>query len=178
MAMFLAHPAPRALTYRPGGAHPTGFLRVLILAEMLRRLGFARDARRLERAWRELYDPRGGARIPPRLLASADRVIPEVVDETAFQTRRNLAHRALADILPFGPADEAAIKAGAARLARGRVPADLPPRHLVSAAGDALNTGRIPPPRLAELVVGHLNERRPARPTPATLEAAQAALAA
>jgi hypothetical protein len=175
MAMFLAHPAPRALTYRPGSAHPTGFLRVLILAEMLRRLGFARDARRLERVWRELYDPSSGARIPPRLLASADRIIPEVVDETAFQTRRNLAHRALADIIPFGPEDEAAIKAGARHLAEGRVPDDLPPRHLVSAAGYALNMNRLSPQRLADLVVGCLNERR--RVAPAGL-AARAAVAA
>jgi hypothetical protein len=83
---------------------------------------------------RIFVDPRG-ARIPARLLTSADRVIPDIVDEIAFQTRRNLAHRALADIIPFGPAEQAAIRAGSRLLAEGRVPADLPPRHLVSAAG-------------------------------------------
>jgi hypothetical protein len=41
MMEFLAHPAPAVVTYRPGGAHPTGYLRVPILAEMLRRMGFA-----------------------------------------------------------------------------------------------------------------------------------------
>ena len=40
MAIFLAHPAPRTLTFKPGGAHPTAYLRILILAEMLRRMGF------------------------------------------------------------------------------------------------------------------------------------------
>jgi len=58
MALFLAHPAPRALTYRHGGVHPTGFLRGLILAEMLRRMGFAAEGARLERVWRTLYDTR------------------------------------------------------------------------------------------------------------------------
>ena len=31
MAVFLAHPAPRTLTYRPGSAHPTAYLRIHIL---------------------------------------------------------------------------------------------------------------------------------------------------
>src|SRR4029450_9592421 len=36
MALFLAHPAPRTLTYRPGSAHPTAYLRIHILAGMVR----------------------------------------------------------------------------------------------------------------------------------------------
>jgi hypothetical protein len=52
MAEFLAHPAHGALTYRPGSAHPTAYLRILILAEMLRRHGILpRDASRLTAAW-------------------------------------------------------------------------------------------------------------------------------
>ena len=47
MAMFLAHPADKVMTYRPGGPHPTGYLRVLILAEMVRRMGFGDEARQL-----------------------------------------------------------------------------------------------------------------------------------
>jgi hypothetical protein len=163
MALFLAHPTPRTLTFRPGGAHPTGFLRVLMLCEMLRRMGFGRDARRLEAAWRQLYHPQRGSRMPTRLLASANTVIPHVVDEIAFQTRRNLAHRALADVIPFRAEDEAAIKAGGRLLAEGRVPEGLPPRHLVSAAGHALSAGRIHPRRLAGLVVGHLTAQRAPR---------------
>lgn len=49
MAVFLAHPAPRTLTYRPGGAHPTAYLRIHILQEMLRRMGFHPEAERLRR---------------------------------------------------------------------------------------------------------------------------------
>jgi hypothetical protein len=179
MAMFLAHPRPRTLTFRPGGAHPTGFLRVLMLCEMLRRMGFGRDARRLEASWRQLYDPQRGSRMPARLLTSANTVIPHVVDEIAFQTRRNLAHRALADVIPFRAEDQAAIKAGGRLLAEGRLPDGLPPRHLVSAAGYALNAGRMHPRRLAELVVGHLTEQRAPRATGAPAPArTQPALAA
>jgi hypothetical protein len=140
------------MTYRPGGAHPTAYLRVYLLAEMMRRMGFAGDATRLLRVWQGLYRANTGHRIPPPLMSSAPRIIPEVVDEIAFQTRRNLAQRALVDVIPFRREDEEAIRAGARRLAEGR-DAALPPRHLVSAAHHALEAGRIAPQRLAHLVI-------------------------
>ncbi len=157
LAIFLAHPVPRAVTFRPGSAHPTGYIRVLILAEMLRRMGFGDEAARLGRVWRRLYDVRRFNRLPPRLLGTAPRLIPHVVDEIAFQTRRNLAHHALADVIPFRHSDEDAIRRAAAGLAGGRPPpVELPPRHLVGAASYALVSGKIRPPMLAELVVEHL----------------------
>jgi len=176
MALFLLHPSPRVLTFRPGGTHPTGFLRILILAEMLRRMGFGAEAARMERVWRRLYDPRRYPRLPAVLLGTAGALVPQIVDEIAFQTRRNLAHRALIDVIPFRTGDEEAIREGARLLVEGRVPADLPPRHMVSAAAYALATGRTSPPSLIRLVIGRLVERRP--PAAATLGAAQAALAA
>jgi hypothetical protein len=177
MAGFLSHPAPRMLTFRPGGVHPTGFLRVLILSEMLSRMGFSADAARLRRVWRTLYNPGQLARVPRQLLSSADTLLPQVVDEIAFQTRRNLAHRALVDVLRFSREDEEAIQAGMRRLIQGGVPAvDLPPRHLVSAASYALVSGRIRPAVLSARVVAQLASRHP--PAPATIAAAHAALAA
>jgi hypothetical protein len=177
MALFLAHPAPRALTYRHGGAHPTGFLRGLILAEMLRRMGFEAEGARLERVWRTLYDTRRLHRLPPRLLSSAASLLPQVVDEIAYQTRRNLAHRALADVIRFSAEDQEAIQAGSRRLIAGGAPdASLAPRHLVSAASYALASGRIKPPDLSQRVVDRLVREHP--PAPATIGAAQAALAA
>jgi hypothetical protein len=177
MALFLAHPAPRALTYRHGGVHPTAFLRVLILVEMLRRMGFAGEASRLERVWRRLYDVRRFHRLPQRLLGSAGVLLPHVVDEIAFQTRRNLAHRALADVIRFRREDEEAIQAGTRQLIEGRMPdATLPPRHLVSAASYAVGSGRVRPLTLADRVVARLASEHP--PAPPTINAAQAALAA
>lgn len=158
MAIFLAHPAPRALTYRPGSAHPTAYLRIHILVEMLRRLGFGRDADRLRQIWETLYNPRRFHRLPARLLMTSGQMIPHVVDEIAFQTRRNLAQRALVDILPFDPDDERAIRIGARQLTEGRIPENLPPRHLVSAASYALASGRIASRPLARQVIGALNE--------------------
>lgn len=169
MAMFLAHPAPRTMTYRPGGAHPTAYLRVQLLVEMLRRLGFRADADGLGDAWRELYDVRRAHRIPPRLLASADHLIPQVIDEIAFQTRRNLAQRALVDIIPFAASDEAEIRRGAAMLAEGRMPAFLRPRHLVSAASYALERGTVAPQHLSRTVIAHLSRHLAERPVPPAL---------
>jgi hypothetical protein len=157
MADFLAHPQPRTLTYRPGGAHPTAYLRVYLLAEMMRRMGFTAEGTRLLRVWQGLYRPQAGHRIPAPLMHSAPRLVPVVVDEIAFQTRRNLAQRALADIIPFRREDEDAIREGARALAAGRAP-DLPPRHLVSAAHYALAHGRVAPRQLARAVVSQLNE--------------------
>jgi hypothetical protein len=177
LAIFLSHPSPRALTYRPGAPHPTGYIRVLILAEMLRRMGFAADGARLGRVWRRLYDVRRPNRLPARLVGTAPKMIRHVVDEIAFQTRRNLAQHALADVIPFRQGDQEAIQHAARRLGEGRPPpSELPPRHLVSAASYALYSGGIRPRLLAEHVVARLAARRP--PAPPTLGAAQAALAA
>jgi hypothetical protein len=89
------------------------------------------------------------------------------VDEIAFQTRRNLAHRALVDVIPFRREDEAAIRAGARALSAGRDEAvELAPRHLVSAAHYAVGAARRPPHHLAERVIGLLNGA-PARAAPA-----------
>lgn len=161
MAIFLAHPAPRTMTYRAGGAHPTAYLRIFLLVEMLRRIGFGKEAERLRQVWDQLYNPVRPHRLPPRLLTTSSQLIPQVVDEIAFQTRRNLAHRPLAEIIPFTREDERGIREGARALEQGQH-RDLPPRHLVSAASYALARNRILPRQLAQRVFGQLNDIRQA----------------
>jgi hypothetical protein len=157
LAIFLAHPLPRAATFRPDGVHPPSYLRVLILAEMLRRMGFAGESARMRRVWRQLYSLSGFNRLPPKLLNTAPELIRHVVDEIAFQTRRNLAQHALADMIPFSQQDEEAIKRTATQLANGRPPSPgLAPRHLVSAASYALASDKIAPQLLNDLVVERL----------------------
>ena len=154
MLDFLAHPDARALTYQPGGAHPTGYIRGLLLAEMLRRMGFAAEGSRVRRMWTSLYDPSRGHRLPGQLLGTADRVVPAVVDEIAYQPRRNLGQRALADIIPFTREDEAQIRRGAMELGAGRMP-KLPPRFLVSASRYALRQG-VDADAMSDFVINHL----------------------
>lgn len=172
MAEFLAHPAPRTMTFRPGSAHPTAYLRVFLLGEALRRLGFSRDAARLERVWRTLYDAHAPGRIPGALIGTASRLVPQVVDEVLFQTRRNLAQHAVADVIRFTRDDEARIREGAHHLANGQPGrVELPPRHLVSAAHYALGSGRIPAADLARTVTQMLNEQGTAARPPLRLVA-------
>lgn len=110
-------------------------------------------------------------------MSSASKLLPHVVDEIAFQTRRNLAHRALADVIRFRHEDEEAIQATARRLTEGRAPeVTLAPRHVVSAASYALASGHIPPLSLSKRVITRLVSEHP--PAPPTIGAAQAALAA
>ncbi|KAI9135125.1 hypothetical protein [Acaryochloris sp. CCMEE 5410] len=176
MAIFLANPSTRTLTYRPGGAHPTAYLRVLILAEMLRRMRFEAESNHLKRVWQGLYQPATSRRLPARLLQTADRLIPKVVDEIAYQTRQNLGQRALADIIPFTTQDQKWIKAGAKTLVTGKVPTHLPPRHLVSASAYALSSGKVAPNKISQLVTAHLANSND--PPTLTSIATQEALAA
>jgi len=157
MMDFLAHPAPRTLTYRPGGAHPTGYLRAFIMAEMVRRLGFSEDAAKMRRVWTRLFNPRFGHRIPAQLLKGSSRAVAHVVDEIAFQTRRNLAQQALADVIPFHREDEALIRQAAQSLTQGRVPPEVPPRFLVSASYYANQQGASLP-ELSQRVISHLSK--------------------
>jgi hypothetical protein len=156
MMNFLSHPSPRALTYRPGGAHPTGYVRAFLFAEMLERMGFGQDAANARRVWRDLYDPRRGHRMPRPLFRLFGRAVPEIVDEIAFQPRRGLGQRALADVIRFRPEDQVAIRRGAMQLAAGRLPNDLPPRFLVSASALALASGA-PANEVSQRVITHLS---------------------
>lgn len=158
MMDFLAHPSPKVMTYKPGGAHPTGYLRVLVLAEMLRRMGFEEESARVSKVWKHLYRPAAGHRIPKRLLSTSKQSIPHIVDEVAYQPRRNLAQHALVDVIRFTPAHEKIIRQGARQLAKGTVPTHLPPRFLVSASRHALAQGASLP-KLSNLVLRHLSSQ-------------------
>ncbi len=146
------------MTYKPGGAHPTGYLRVLVLAEMLRRMGFEGESARVTKVWKQLYRPAAGHRIPKRLLSTSKQSITHIVDEVAYQPRRNLAQRALADVIQFTPEHERNIRHGSEQLANGIVPKDLPPRFLVSASRHALARG-VSLPKLSSLVIRHLSSK-------------------
>ena len=158
MMDFLAHPHPKVMTYKPRGAHPTGYLRVFIQSEMLQRMGFDDVAGRVRRIWKKLYQPARGHRIPGQLLQTSAQAIPHVVDEIAFQPRRSLGQRALADIIPFTRDDERHIRETTQFLLRGTVPQGVPPRFLVSASRHALAEGASPS-MLSKLVIDHLASR-------------------
>ena len=160
MKDFLAYPASRVLSFRPLGVHPTPYLRMFIQAEMLRRMGFGGQARRIQRIWGTLYSshiPRG--RVPAQLIATASRIIPHVVDEIAYQTEarvraaRTGRRRAL---LVGGRAhDSADRRRYRARQAANRVP----PRFAVSASRYAFERQLAEPEAIARTVLTNLARR-------------------
>ncbi|MDY7231330.1 hypothetical protein [Hyalangium rubrum] len=157
MKDFLAYPPARVLTFHPLSVHPTPYVRVLIQAEMLRRMGFPDQARRVRNNWNQLY--RGylpAARIPERLLRTASQVIPHVVDEIAYQPRRNMGQSALVDVVPFQPTDQERILRAAEALGRGSLPEGLPPRFVVGASREALERRLASPERISSTVLNHL----------------------
>ena len=177
MKDFLAYPSSRVLTFRPLSVHPTPYLRMFIQAEMLRRMGFPRDARRIQRVWSALYGRHvGNGRLPAPLVASANRLIPHVVDEIGYQPRRGLAQRALVDVVPFSAADERRVQRAARTIARGTLPADLPGRFAVSASRYAFDWRLAEPQAIARTVLGGL-ARRGAEETAGRRPATQAAAA-
>ena len=165
MAEFISHPAAKVMTYRPGGPHPTGYLRTLILASMLQQMEFPEEARRLADVWTALYSPARGHRIPKILLREAPRIVPAVVDEIVFQPRRALGERTLATLIPFGRADQARIRRAGLALRHGRPVGPLAPRHLVCAARYAIAAGadldRLQRALLERLAPGEGRARRP-----------------
>ncbi|HEY7639094.1 MAG TPA: hypothetical protein VH814_05165 [Steroidobacteraceae bacterium] len=163
LAEFLAHPHDKVMTYRPGGPHPTGYLRVLILAELLRRMGFADDGSQLAAVWQKLYPLKRGHRMPAAVLSEAPRAIPAVVDEIVYQARRALSERSLARLIPFTAADQARIRAGGRALVAGRMPADLPARFLVSACRYAIEAG-VDVAQMSAAVTARLAKREAAAP--------------
>lgn len=140
LAEFLAHPPAKVALYKAGGVHPTGFLRGLILAEMLRRMGFQEKSRQLADIWTTLYRDAAQRRLPKDLMASAAKIIPVVVDEIAYQPRRMLAERGLADVIRFDSKAQKQILVGARHFRKGRIPR-LPPRWLIGAARTAIEKG-------------------------------------
>ena len=166
MKEFLAYPAARVLSFRPLGVHPPPYLRAFLLAEMLRRMGFAAEAGRIEASWRGLYGQAASrGRLPPALLRTAAEVIPHVVDEIAWQPRRGLAQHALADVVTYRPADELAVQRAAREIGRGRLPDNLPARFAVSASRVAFERRLAPPASIARTVLSCLAARAASRRT-------------
>lgn len=173
LAEFLAHPPAAVTIFRDGAVHPVGFIRVLILCEMLKRMGFHDDAQRLGDVWRNLYGQAAAARIPQDLMASVATTAPIVVDEIAYQPRRMLAQRGLADVIRFTKADQERIEEGGRAFAAGRVP-DLPPRWLIAAARLAIARGAPAPQigsrltrRLAQIAARNRDATSPSAGSPA-----------
>jgi hypothetical protein len=127
------------LFFSPRGVHPTPYIRVLISVEMLRRMGFKKEAEKYERAWRILYpDPQNG-NMPQMLLHTAPQAIALVVDTICYRPFRDLGDKALSQVCQFGQKEQRMIEEASRRLAQGTDPGIVPARFLIGAARFALD---------------------------------------
>jgi hypothetical protein len=120
------------------GVHPTPYLRGLLSIELLRRMGFPAEATQYHRAWQALYpDPRAGS-LPSIVLKDFPEVIARVVDAICFRSYAELGNKTLAQVIPFGPKEQAMIEEAAGRFAANVDPGIIPARFLIGAARVAL----------------------------------------
>jgi hypothetical protein len=134
--------APSAVfAFNPHGVHPTPYLRTLISVELLRRMGFAEEAERYERAWKRIYpNPRAG-NIPETVLKTFPDACAEAVDAMCYQPYPSLGKKSLAQVIRFQNKDVQMIEEAARRLSAGIDPGIIPERYLVGASRVAFNRG-------------------------------------
>jgi hypothetical protein len=132
--------APNAVfTFSPRVPHPTPYLRLLISAELLRRMGFVDEAEHYARAWKRIYpNPRAGT-IPKEVLDSFPEACSLAVDTMCYRPYASLGNRSLAQVIRFEKKDQAMIREASRRLAAGVDPGVIPERYLIGAARVALD---------------------------------------
>src|SRR5215471_17992298 len=127
------------LTYVPRAVHPTPYLRPFLSIELLRRMGFPKEAEQYRRLWTRLYpDPRAG-NIPGVLLCSFLEANALVVDTVCFQPYPELGNKSLAQVIRFEMKEQQMIEEAAQRLSAGTDPGVVPERFLIGAARFALD---------------------------------------
>ncbi|MDX6750476.1 hypothetical protein SH611_11715 [Geminicoccaceae bacterium 1502E] len=139
----------RVAFFHPKAVHPTPFLRVLINAHLLDRIGFPAEARAYREAWLRLYPPARLTGLPAPLWRSFPRACRLAVEAIAFTPYPQLGGKRLAEVVAFRPQDERVASEAAGRLARGRDPGIVPERFLIAAARIALDRRLAPPDTIA-----------------------------
>ena len=124
----------------PRAPHPTPYLRAYISLELLRRMGFDREADAYRRLWTRLYPDRASAApFRARCSESLPEAIPIVVDAVCFRPsppRRQAAARGAA---LRGARSSRSSRRRPAGLAAGTDPGIIPERFLIGAARVALD---------------------------------------
>jgi hypothetical protein len=131
--------APTSVFYfNPRGVHPTPYLRTLISCELLRRMGFEKDARDYARAWKRIYpNPRAGT-FPAKMLNSFSKACAIAVDAMCYKPYKSLGNKKLSEVVRFEKKDQQMIEESARRLAAGTDPGIISERYLIAASRYAL----------------------------------------
>ncbi len=140
----------RVARFSSSGVHPTSYVRPLINTELLRRIGFAKQADAFDSAWLGVYPPEVPNRLPAALRDSFPVAVRETVAALCFQPHKAYGGRKLVEVVRFRPQDETIVREAADRLGAGGNPGIVPERFLISAARDALERQVAPPERIAK----------------------------
>lgn len=147
------------MSYHEGAVHPTPYLRTFISCELLRRMGFPREAAEYRQTWSRLYpDPRRSD-IPRAMLATFADAHAIVVDTICFQKYAQLGGKSLAEVQMFGPKEQTIVEEAARRLAAGTDPGVVPERFLIGALRVAIDRGLARPGVLTKNFYSELARR-------------------
>lgn len=136
---ILARGPETTVYYSSRGPHPTPYLRMLINAELLRRMGFETESRQVRKAWKRIYPHPSSGNIPAPLLKTFDEACPVAVDAMCYQPYKSLGNRTMAKVLNFGHKEQQMIEEASRRLAAGIDPGIIPERFLIGAVRLALD---------------------------------------
>jgi hypothetical protein len=136
---ILARAPESTVYYSPRGPHPTPHLRMLINAELMRRMGFETESKQIRKAWLRIYPDPSSGNIPVALLKTFDEACPIAVDAICYQAYKSLGNRSLAKVMNFGQKEQQMIEEASRRLASGIDPGIIPERFLIGAVRLALD---------------------------------------
>jgi hypothetical protein len=136
---ILARGPESTVYYSARGPHPTPYLRMLINAELLRRMGFETESKQIRNMWMRMYPNPSSGNIPPALLKTFHEACPIAVDAVCYQPYKSLGPRSLANVLNFGQKEQQMIEEASRRLAAGVDPGIIPERFLIGAVRLALD---------------------------------------
>ena len=136
---ILARGPETTVYYSARGPHPTPYLRMLISAELLRRMGFETESKQIQKAWKRIYPSPSSGNIPLELLKTFNEACPIAVDAMCYQPYKSMGNRSLAKVMNFGQKEEQMIEEASRRLASGTDPGIIPERFLIGAVRLALD---------------------------------------
>ena len=126
------------VSFNPRGVHPTPYLRMLNSVELLRRMGFEKEAEQYRGAWKRVYPGAGEGSIPQGMLRTFPKACSLAVDTMCFQPYPSLGNKSLAKVYCFGRKEQTMMEEAARRLASGTDPGIVPERFVIGAARVAL----------------------------------------
>jgi hypothetical protein len=139
--------------------HPTPYLRTLISAELLKRMGFKEEAEAYRRAWTRIYpNPQAGS-IPSAILRTFPNACRLAVEAMCLQPYPSLGNKSLAQVIRFQRKEQVMIEEAARRLAAGVDPGIVPARFLIGAARFAVDNRLAAPAKVAENFYKELSRR-------------------